>query len=261
MTAADVRPASSMFDLTGRVALVTGASSGLGARAAAVLHGAGAEVVLTGRDQGRLLQRASTLADPARAPLVVAGDLRDAQFRVRLVAAVADRHGRLDVLVNAAGTCDDGDLADQSFDDVARIVDLDLLVPVDLCRLAAPLLLGNGAASVINIASIFGQISSGGGMAGYHAAKGGLITVTRHLAEQWGGRGVRVNALAPGFFPTPLTGQLADPDQRERIRRRTLLGRTPDIAEIDGPLLFLASDASSYVTGHVLTVDGGWTAN
>jgi NAD(P)-dependent dehydrogenase (short-subunit alcohol dehydrogenase family) len=261
VTATIARPASSMFDLTGRVALVTGASSGLGARTAEVLHAAGADVVLTGRDEGRLKRRASTLADPARAPLVVVGDLRDTQFRGRLVEAVADRYGRLDVLVNAAGTCDDGDLANQSFDDVAGIVELDLLVPVDLCRLAAGLLLGNGSASVINIASIFGQISSGGGMAGYHAAKGGLITVTRHLAEQWGGRGVRVNALAPGFFPTPLTGQLADAGQRERICRRTLLRRVPALAEIDGPLLFLASDASSYVTGHVLTVDGGWTAN
>lgn len=261
MTAAQARTASSMFDLTGRVALVTGASSGLGARTAEVLHAAGAEVVLTGRNEDRLRLRASALADPSRPPLVVAGDLRDAQFRVRLIGAVADRCARLDVLVNAAGTCDDGDLANQSFDDVAGIVELDLLVPVDLCRLAAPLLLGNPAASVINIASIFGQISSAGGMAGYHAAKGGLITVTRHLAEQWGERGVRVNALAPGFFPTPLTGGLADADQRDRICRRTLLRRVPALGEIDGPLLFLASSASSYVTGHVLTVDGGWTAN
>lgn len=124
-----------------------------------------------------------------------------------------------------------------------------------------PLLLDRPDASVINIASIFGQISSGGGMAGYHAAKGGLISFTRHLAEQWSRRGVRVNALAPGFFPTPLTGELSDPGLRDRICRRTLLRRAPDIAEIDGPLLFLASSASSYVTGQVLTVDGGWTAN
>ena len=117
---------------------------------------------------------------------------------------------------------------------VADIIEIDLLVAIDLCRLAAPLLLDRPGASVINISSIFGQISSGGGMAGYHAAKGGLITFTRHLAEQWGQHGVRVNALAPGFFPTPLTGELADPDQRQRICRRTLLRRVPDIAEIDG---------------------------
>lgn len=250
--------APSMTDLRGQVALVTGASSGLGARAAGVLSAAGAEVVLTGRSTVRLKERATTLAG---APLIVPGDLREGEFRAELVEAVRDRHGGLDVLLNAAGTCDNGPLEDQGLADVAGIIQLDLLVPIDLCRLAAPLLFGRPAPSVINISSIFGQISSGGGMAGYHAAKGGLITVTRHLAEQWGARGVRVNALAPGFFPTPLTGELADPDQRQRICRRTLLRRVPDISEIDGPLLFLASNASSYVTGHVLTVDGGWTAN
>lgn len=246
------------FRLDGRVALVTGASSGLGARMAGTLAAAGADLVLTGRNPQRLHERATTLERP---PLVVPGDLRDPTFRAVLIDAVRERHTHLDVLVNAAGTCDDGPLEEQSLDDVAAIVDLDLLVPIDLCRLAAGLLLARRDASVINIASIFGQISSGGGMAGYHAAKGGLITFTRHLAEQWGKHGVRVNALAPGFFPTPLTGELANVRQRQRICQRTLLRRVPELPELDGPLLFLASSASSYVTGHVLTVDGGWTAN
>lgn len=212
------------FRLAGRAALVTGASSGLGARIAGTLGAAGAEVVLTGRSADRLRRRAATMAG---SPLVVPGDLRDPAFRAALVDAVRDRHGHLDVLVNSAGVCDDGALEDQSLRDVTGIIDLDLVAVVDLCRLAGPLLFGRPGAAVINIASIFGMISSGAGMAGYHAAKGGLVTFTRHLAEQWGGRGVRVNALAPGFFPTPLTGELADRDQRRRISARTPWAGSP----------------------------------
>ena len=113
---------------------------------------------------------------------------------------------------------------------------------------------------MINVASIYGLVGSRAPMAAYNASKGALVNLTRNLAAQWGRRGVRVNALAPGFFPTALTGQLSSPVQRRQIEQRTLLGRVPDLTEIDGPLLFLASDAASYVTGQVLTVDGGWTA-
>jgi NAD(P)-dependent dehydrogenase (short-subunit alcohol dehydrogenase family) len=97
-------------------------------------------------------------------------------------------------------------------------------------------------------------------MAGYNATKGALVNLTRHLAAQWGAHGVRVNALAPGYFPTELTGHLADAGLAQSIRERTLLGRIPTLDEIEGPLLFLASRASSYMTGQVLVVDGGWTA-
>ena len=243
--------------LAGRVALVTGASSGLGARCASIFATAGAEVVATARRADRL----ELLADRYPGAIsVLAGDLTDPRHRRSLVDHIEQRHGRLDVLVNNAGRCDDGPIEQQALDDIVAVVDLNLISALDLCRLAAPLLFrSERGASVINVASMYGLVGSVGPMAAYNATKGALVNLTRHLAAQWGDRGVRVNALAPGYFPSEMTGMLEDPSFRRRIESGTLLRRVPTIEEIDGPLLFLASDASSYVTGHTLTVDGGWT--
>lgn len=190
----------------------------------------------------------------------VAGDIALPDFREALVRGIGDGHGKLDILVNNAGTNDDGPIEDESLDELRRVVDVNLLSVLDLCRLTARLLFAAGPASVINVASIYGVVASPGPMAGYNATKGAIVNLTRQLAAQWGTRGVRVNALAPGYFPTEMTDHFADPKLEASIRRRTLLGRVPHIEEIDGPLLFLASQASSYVTGHVLLVDGGWTS-
>jgi NAD(P)-dependent dehydrogenase (short-subunit alcohol dehydrogenase family) len=221
--------------LDDRVALVTGASSGLGARFARVLHAAGANVIVTARRADRLEELAQECGSRIE---TLAGDIVDPRHR-EAVVELARTHGRLDVLVNNAGTCDDGPLEQQSLDEL-------------LC--AAP------AASVINVASVYGIVASRGPMAAYNATKAALINLTRHLAAVWGHSGVRVNALAPGYFPTELTGFLADPAFAQSIRDRTLLGRTPAIDELDGALLFLATAASSYMTGQALVIDGGWTA-
>ena len=186
--------------------------------------------------------------------------LRTPTIAARSAEAIADRFGRLDILVNNAGICDDGPIEDQSLEELTTVVQTDLVAVLDLCRLMAPLLFLSDRATVINVSSIFGLVASRGPMAAYNASKGALVNLTRHLAAQWGVHGVRVNALAPGYFPTELTGGLIDPSFVESIEARSLLGRVPSIDELDGPLLFLASDASSYATGHTLVVDGGWTS-
>jgi len=242
--------------LDGRVALVTGASSGLGDRFARVLHAAGASVVATARRADRLADLASECGERMH---TIAGDITDAHHRRTLIERLQG-FGRLDVLVNNAGVCDDGPIEQQSLEDLLRVVDVNLISVLDLCRLSAPLLLAAPAASVINVASIYGIVASRGPMAAYNATKGALINLTRQLAAQWGDRGVRVNALAPGYFPTELTGFLTDAALVGSIREHTLLARPPLLQEIDGPLLFLATAASSYMTGQVLVIDGGWTA-
>jgi NAD(P)-dependent dehydrogenase (short-subunit alcohol dehydrogenase family) len=256
MSQAEMPSPGGRWRLGGRVALVTGASAGLGARFAQVLHAAGAHVIVTARRAGRLEELARECGDRIE---TLAGDIADPGHR-QDVAELVNGHGRLDVLVNNAGICDDGPLETQSVEDLRRVVEVNLISVMDLCRLTADLLRAAPAASVINVASMYGIVASRTPMAGYNATKGALISLTRHLAAIWGQDGIRVNALAPGYFPTELTGFLADPAFAQSIRDRTLLSRVPALSELDGPLLFLASDASSYMTGQALVIDGGWTA-
>jgi len=245
-----------LFRLDGRVAVVTGASRGLGERFARVLRAAGAEVVAAGRDAAALAR----LAAETGASIEV-GDVRDDAHTARLIEHALERHGRLDIAVANAGIADVVPFEEQDLAQLRDMIEINLVAVMVLAQLAGRAMLAAGGGSIVNVASILGLVAPGDtAMAGYTASKAGVIGVTRDLAAEWGRRGVRVNALAPGYFPTEMTGGLAHPRAVERIERRTLIGRVPRPDELDGALLFLASDASSYMTGQTLVVDGGWTA-
>ena len=246
------------FGLDGRVVLLTGASSGIGERFARVLHAAGGHLVLAARRADRIEALAGELEGAVAVPCDVT---RDDDLR-RLVTEALDRHGRIDVLVNNAGIADPQPAEDEPVDLFRDVLAVNLTAAFVLTQLVGNHMLDAGRGVVVNVASVLGLVAAGQiPQAGYTASKGGLVNLTRELAAQWARRGVRVNALAPGWFRTEMTELMfEDEGGRRWIRRKTPMGRPGEPGELDGPLLFLASDASSYVTGHVLTVDGGWTA-
>jgi NAD(P)-dependent dehydrogenase (short-subunit alcohol dehydrogenase family) len=249
---------SRLFDLNGRVSIVTGASSGLGARFAQVLAGAGATVVCAARRADRLDQLASTGPGLVAVPV----DVTDDAARQSLVTTTLERFGRIDVLVNNAGGGATIPALDETLSKFRSTLELNLVSVFDLSRLVAPDMAARGGGSIINIASTMGLVASAPiPNASYCASKGAVVNMTRELGCQWARQGVRVNAIAPGFFPSEMTEPM-ETDERVQayVRRNCPMGRFGTEAELDGVMLFLASDASTYCTGQVLTIDGGWTA-
>jgi len=244
--------------LDGRVAIVTGASSGLGARFARTLHAAGATVVAVARRTERLAQLAAEL--PRVHPLTA--DLADDAARERMIEAVVDAHGRIDVLVNNAGILVRVAAEDESTETFRSVMEINVVAPWHLSKLVFTHMCSAGGGSIINIASMYGLVASAPiKHANYCASKGAVISLTRELAAQWARRGIRVNALAPGFFPSEITAGLGDDESsRAFIRANSPIPRLGTEHELDGALLLLASPANTFMTGHCLVVDGGWTA-
>ena len=246
------------FRLDGKVAVVTGASSGLGTRFARVLDAAGGRIVLAARRIDRLEALANELNDA----VAVECDLAQPHAPAAIVDAARERYGRVDVLVNNAGASDEVPAIDFPVDRFREILEINLVASFALSQCAARAMIDtSGGGSIINIASQYGLVGVNAGIVGYAASKGGLVNLTRQLAAEWARVGVRVNALAPGYFRTEMTSGLFDSDASlDWIARTSPMGRPGEEHELDGALLFLAGDASSYVTGSVLSVDGGWTA-
>ncbi|TNC26526.1 SDR family NAD(P)-dependent oxidoreductase [Amycolatopsis alkalitolerans] len=241
------------FDLSGRTAWVTGAGKGLGRAIATALAAAGATVAVTSRTSADLVSLAEELGERT---VVLPGSVAEPGFAEQCVA----RLGRVDVLVNCAGISPvfkrSESLSGQEWQEVLRV---NLDGTWFCCQAAGRRMLEQGGGSIVNVSSVHGTTGFDR-IAAYAASKGGVEALTRVLAVEWADRGVRVNALAPGYFATDLSHGLMRSSWGEIIRRAVPQGRVGDAGELGGAAVFLAADASSYVTGTTLYVDGGWTA-
>ncbi|RHW16713.1 2-dehydro-3-deoxy-D-gluconate 5-dehydrogenase KduD [Sphingomonas gilva] len=246
------------FDLTGRVAAITGANTGIGQGIALALAAAGADVALIGRTP------AEETADKARAlgrrAEIVSADLSSIEPVGRVVDEVVDKLGGIHILVNNAGIIRRADALDFSEADWDAVIDTNLKSVFFLCQAAARVMVGNGGGKIINIASML-TFQGGIRVPSYTASKSGIGGLTKLLANEWAARGINVNAIAPGYIATNNTAALqADETRNRQIMERIPAARWGDPADLGGAAVFLASSAADYVQGHILAVDGGWLA-
>ena len=248
-------PVLDRFRLDGRVAIVTGASSGLGVQFAQALAQAGADVVLGARREDRLVQTRRLVEAEGRRGLAVRADVTDPEDCTALASAAMSAFGRIDVLVNNAGVGTAVPALKETPEQFRSVVDLNLNASYWMAQACGRVM--QPGSSIINISSVLALTSMGLPQAAYTASKAGVIGLTRDLAQQWTGRkGIRVNAIAPGQFESEMSGQF-DERAHAAVVARAAVGRLGEPGELNGALIFLASPASSYVTGIVLPVDGG----
>lgn len=246
-----------LFDVSGKVVCVTGASSGLGRQAATLLAEAGAQVVGVAR---RAEELTAWSANAAGETACVTADLADRKTLRATAEAVCEPFGRVDILINAAGINTRQHADDVTSEGWDVTLNLNLAAPFFLAQALVSGMKARGWGRIINFASLQSRRAFANGIS-YGASKGGVEQMTRAMAEAWSGDGITANAVAPGFFRTELTGPVfADPVLSKRNADQTCIGRNGEPADLDGPLMFFCSPASDYVTGQTLFVDGGFTA-
>jgi len=253
-------PVLERFSLAGKVALVTGASSGLGAGFAVALAQAGADVVLAARRRDGLEAACREVEKLGRSALAVPTDVTDPEACRALVQTAIGRFGRLDVLVNNAGMGTAIPALREPPEQFRQVIDVNLMGAYWMAQAAAQVM--PPGSSIVNIASVLGLIKSFWPQAAYAASKAGLIGLTRDLNQQWSGRrGIRVNAVAPGYFRSEMTDQIPRDKLDEFVASTSTLGRMGEQHELDSVVVFLASPASSYIAGVTLAVDGGMSGH
>jgi len=247
-----------LFDLTGKVAVVTGANTGIGQAIALALAGAGADVACVGRTSAE--ETVAKARSMGRRAEIVSADLSTIEPVNRVVDETVDKLGGLDILVNNAGIIRRNDAVDFTEEDWDAVVDTNLKSVFFLCQAAGRHMIANGGGKIINIASML-TFQGGIRVPSYTASKSGIGGLTKLLANEWATKGVNVNAIAPGYIATNNTAAL----QADEARNKSILDRIPaarwgDASDLGGAAVFLASRAADYVQGHILAVDGGWLA-
>ena len=253
-----------LFDLSSKVAVVTGASSGLGVTFSQALAKAGADLTIAARRADRLSHTAASIERMGRACLVVPTDVTVEAQVEHLAAAAIEAYGRIDILVNCAGVIGGHRIEDTTVEEFEGVLRSNVVSAFLCCQKVGPRMQERGRGRIINIASIFGLVAGRprGPSLSYVASKHALVGFTRELALRWAKTGITVNAIAPAYFPSAMVSPeiLTRPDFVQDIETMSAMGRPGELKELAGAVVFLASDSSSYITGQTLCVDGGWTA-
>ena len=249
------------WDLQGKRALITGGTKGIGKAIADEFLALGADVIIVARDEQEVSRLVKLWQTERRMVTGVAGDVTRHECRGRIVEAITERWGALDVLVNNAGFNIRKRLVQYTEEEYRSVLELNLFSCIELCRLCLPLLVRGQSANVVNIASVAGSVDVQTG-APYGMSKAALIQLSRHLAVEWAEHGIRVNAVSPWYTETPLTASvLNNPERYRRIIERTPMNRVAQAEEVAGVVAFLAMDKASYITGQNFVADGGMLVN
>ena len=250
-----------LFDLSGRVAIVSGGSMGLGRQMAEGLAEMGADLVLCARKKERCETAAEELRSLGAEPLALACDVKDQTAIQAVVDTTLAKFGRIDILVNNAGTSWGAPIEDMTIEQWDKVLDTNLTGTFLFSQAVSKAMIAQKSGKIINIASVAGLGGASAEMQaiGYHASKGGVIAFTKDLACKWAPHNIQVNAIAPGWFPTHMSQWIIE-HRKDSLLAKIPAGRFGSDCDLKGAAVFLASDASAYVTGHVLVVDGGQTA-